>query len=85
MNKREMLGVTAIALALVVAGFCMGCMYSTDIHECQHVKQGIAPKGTKMEYFLELQGDSAIVENKYGKVYRCHADSIPSVLLQDNL
>lgn len=85
MTTRQMIGVTAIALALVVAGFCMGYMHSADIHECQHVKQGVAPKGTKMEYFLELQGDSAIVESKYGKVYRCHADSIPSVLLQDNL
>lgn len=44
-----------------------------------------SPMGNKIEYYLELQGDNAIIESRHGKVYRCHADSIPSVLLMDNL
>lgn len=85
MTKQEMIIASSVAVAILVAGFCMGAMWTTERHECTHVKQGVAPKGTKMEYFLELQGDSAILETKYGVVYKCHADSIPNVLMQDNL
>ena len=44
-----------------------------------------SPKGTKIEYYLELQGDSTIIESTHGTIYKCHQDSISSVLNQDNL
>ena len=81
-----MLLITSIAIGILVAGFCIGSIWSTAfLKEAVVHKQGYSPKGNKIEYYLELDHDSAIVESMHGKVYRCHADSIPSVLLQDNL
>ena len=37
------------------------------------------------EYFLELKPKSVIIESIDGYIYECHIDSIPAVLLRDNL
>lgn len=81
--KRENLkwAIASVMLAFG-SGLFIGYVYSYPIKP-EVTKQ--SPKGNKIEYYLELQDDSAIVESKHGNVYRCHADSIPSVLLRDNL
>jgi len=77
--KRENLKWAILSvIAAFSSGVLIGCMYVFPI-------EPKTPKGNKVEYYLELQGDSAIVESKYGQVYRCHYDSIPSVLDKDNL
>jgi hypothetical protein len=37
------------------------------------------------EYFIELRGDSAVIEGLDRHTYTCPIDSIPAVLLRDNL
>ncbi len=43
------------------------------------------PRHLNTEYFIELKGDSAIVEGIDGHIYMCPIDSIPVVLVKDNL
>jgi len=73
------------AIASVVLAFAMGLFIGYVYTQPVETTVGRTPKGNKIEYYLELQDDNAIVESKHGEVYKCHADSIPSVLMQDNL
>jgi hypothetical protein len=77
--KRENLkwAIASVALAFG-SGLFIGCAYT-------YQPRVESPMGNKIEYYLELQGDNAIVESRYGRVYKCHQDSISSVLNKDNL
>lgn len=47
---------------------------------------GLKPTHIKAEYYLELKPDNtAIIEDRYGYTYTCPIDSIPPVLIRDNL
>lgn len=70
------------AIASVVVSFGSGLFIGAAFNYQPRIE---SPQGNKIEYYLELQGDNAVVESKDGRVYKCHADSIPSVLLIDNL
>jgi|LakMenE01Jun11ns_1017448.scaffolds.fasta_scaffold9593124_1 hypothetical protein len=86
MKIKHTLLITSIAIAVLVTGFCFGAIWSTAfLKEATVHKQGYSPKGNKIEYYLELDHDSAIVESSHGRVYRCHHDSISEVLNRDNL
>jgi hypothetical protein len=43
------------------------------------------PRHVDTEYFIELKGDSAIIEGMDRHTYFCPIDSISSVLERDNL
>jgi hypothetical protein len=43
------------------------------------------PRHVDTEYFLELKGDSVVIEGLDRHTYTCPIDSIPSVLERDNL
>lgn len=43
------------------------------------------PRHVDTEYFIELKGDSAVIEGLDRHTYTCPIDSIPSVLDRDNL
>ena len=43
------------------------------------------PRHVDAEYFIELKGDSAVIEGLDRHTYTCPIDSIPSVLDRDNL
>jgi hypothetical protein len=44
------------------------------------------PQHIKVEYYLELKpNDKAIIEDVHGNTIQCDMDSIPAVLLKDNL
>lgn len=79
--KRENLkwAIASVALAFGT-GLFIGYVYAFPMKT-----ESVTPKGTKIEYILELQGDSTIIESTHGTVYKCHQDSISSVLNQDNL
>jgi len=83
--KNEKLIISVVSIMLLVTGFCLGIIYAGSFEEPIKHKQGYSPKGNKIEYYLELDHDSAIVESSHGKVYKCHFDSIPQVLNMDNL
>jgi hypothetical protein len=70
------------AIASVVVAFGSGLFIGCAFTYQPRVE---SPMGNKIEYYLELQGDSAIVESRHGVVYKCHQDSISSVLNKDNL
>ena len=68
----------------VVAYFTVGLLGGWIIGSVAPVK-GLKPSNIKAEYYLELQGDDAIVEDIGGYTYHCPIDSIPAVLERDNL
>ena len=43
------------------------------------------PRHVDTEYFIELKGDSAVIEGTDRHTYTCPIDSIPVVLERDNL
>jgi hypothetical protein len=43
------------------------------------------PRHVDTEYFIELKGDSAVIEGIDRHTYTCPIDSIPAVLERDNL
>jgi hypothetical protein len=44
------------------------------------------PQHIKVEYYLELKpNNKAIIEDVHGNTIQCDMDSIPAVLLKDNL
>jgi hypothetical protein len=70
--KKVLTTVSYITLGVVV-GLLIG---STTQHRTRHVDT---------EYFIELKGNSAIIEGLDRHTYFCPIDSIPSVLIKDNL
>ncbi len=62
------------AIGLVMFGFFIGYIYP-KIN---------TPKGNKIEYYVELRGNTAVIENDWGNVYECPIDSITTKLIQDN-
>lgn len=77
--KRENLK-WAIASVVVAfgSGLFIGCAYT-------YQPRVQSPMGMKIEYYLNLDGDSTTIESRHGTIYKCHQDSISSVLNQDNL
>jgi len=43
------------------------------------------PPLVKPEYIIEVDGDSAFVQNRYGDVYKAKVSEIDSIIVYDNL
>lgn len=72
-EKKLALLVTLVFGLGILSGLVIGSMRS----DAQHIKT---------EYYLELKSDgSAIIEDREGNTIVCPIDSIPAVLLRDNL
>ena len=76
MEKRNSLFVVAYFTVGLLGGWIIGSVRPIN---------GLKPTHIKAEYYLELQGDNAIVEGIDGYTYECPIDSIPAVLDRDNL
>jgi hypothetical protein len=50
---------------------------------CYH--EDMFPPLVKPEYIIEVQGDSAFVQNRYGDVYKAKVSEIDSIIVYDNL
>jgi hypothetical protein len=69
----------------VVTYFAIGLLGGWIIGSVAPVN-GLKPTHIKAEYYLELRpNDRAVIEDIGGYTYECHMDSIPAVLLRDNL
>ena len=69
----------------IITYFTVGLLGGWIIGSVAPVK-GLKPTNIKAEYYLELkQNDRAVIEDIGGYTYECHMDSIPAVLLRDNL
>lgn len=69
----------------VVGYFALGLFGGWLIGSIEPIK-GIAPEVINAEYYIELRPDgSAIIEDCGGNTIVCPLDSIPAVLLRDNL
>jgi hypothetical protein len=73
MEKRNSLFVVAYFSIGLFGGWLIGAM---TYHHPRHVDT---------EYYLELKGDSAVIEGTDRHTYTCPIDSIPAVLVKDNL
>jgi hypothetical protein len=80
MKRENLKWAIASVIVAFASGLFIGFVYAIPIKT-----ESVTPKGTKIEYILELQGDTAIVESTHGTIYKCHQDSISSILNQDNL
>lgn len=72
-EKRLALLVTIVFGMGILSGLLIGAARQ---HQTRHVDT---------EYFIELKGNSAIIEGLDRHTYFCPIDSIPAVLLRDNL
>lgn len=72
-EKRNALLVTLVFGLGILSGLLIGAARQ---HQTRHVDP---------EYFIELKGNSAIIEGLDRHTYECPIDSIPAVLLRDNL
>jgi cytochrome c-type biogenesis protein CcmE len=72
-EKRLALLVTLVFGLGILSGLLIGAVRQ---HQTRHVDP---------EYFIELKGNSAIIEGLDRHTYFCPIDSIPAVLLRDNL
>jgi len=61
----------------VTVGIVIGLLIASST---QHRTRHVDP-----EYFIELKDDSAIIEGLDRHTYFCPIDSIPAVLIKDNL
>jgi len=73
MEKRNSLFVVIYFSIGLFGGWLIGAM---TYHQPRHVDT---------EYFIELKGDSAVIEGIDRHTYTCPIDSIPVVLERDNL
>ena len=75
MNQERKLAllVTLVFGLGILSGLLIG---ATRQHQTRHVDP---------EYFIELKGNSAIIEGLDRHTYFCPIDSIPAVLERDNL
>lgn len=77
MEKRNSLFVVTYFAIGLFGGWLIGSIAPVN---------GLKPTHIKAEYYLELRpNDRAIIEDRYGNTIQCHMDSIPAVLLRDNL
>lgn len=72
-EKRNALFVVAYFLLGLFGGWLLAAVTQ---HQTRHVDT---------EYFIELKGNSAIIEGLDRHTYFCPIDSIPAVLERDNL
>ena len=72
MDKKLSLLVVLILALGMFTGYVMGSIRA----KAQHVKT---------EYYLELRPNSVVIEGIDGHLIECPMDSIPSVLVKDNL
>jgi hypothetical protein len=77
MEKRNSLFVVGYFALGLFGGWIMGSVSPVPGMKLTHIKA---------EYYLELKpNDRAVIEDIGGYTYECHMDSIPAVLLRDNL
>jgi hypothetical protein len=44
----------------------------------------VTDKDLKIEYYLEMQEDSVIIQSDLGDMYKCHLDDVVKTLVDDN-
>ena len=72
MERRTSILVCVVLFIGLAGGYTLGTL------------KGIG-KHIDTEYFLELKQNSVVIESIDGYIYECPLDSIPAVLLKDNL
>ena len=94
MTTRQTLVVACIALAVLVAGFCMGSAWSTAFREkgCEKYLKRTSKDYTDVggnidiEYYLEVSEDSIWIENyNTHRVYGGKYSQLDSLINVDNL
>lgn len=67
----------------VVAYFSVGLIGGWLIAKSKEQPQ---PQHVNVEYYIELKADgSAVIEDRHGNTHQCPTNSIPQVLIKDNL
>ena len=84
MTRKEIILATSISALSVMAGFCMGSMYTeTKPIPFEEAKIG---GNIDIEYYLEVSEDSIWVEGVQSKkVYSGKYSDLDSLIIQDNL
>ena len=72
MERKTIILVCVVLFIGMAGGYTLGTLKTI----CKHIDT---------EYFLELKPKSVIIESIDGYIYECPIDSIPAVLLRDNL
>ena len=72
MEKRTSILVCVVLFIGLAGGYTLGTL------------KGIG-KHIDTEYFIELKPKSVMIESVDGYIYECPLDSLPAVLLKDNL
>ena len=76
-NDRYLIGFLFGTIATIVVVHIL--IHNTYEHE------NMFPPLVKPEYIIEVDGDSAFVQNRYGDVYRGQLSDIDSIIVYDNL
>lgn len=67
----------------VVGYFTVGLLGGWLIAKSKEQPQ---PQHVNVEYYIELKpNDSVVIEDRHGNTYTCPTNSIPEVLIKDNL
>lgn len=72
MERRTSILVCVVLFIGIAGGYTLGTIKPIGRH-------------IKTEYFLELKPNSVMIESADGYLYECPLDSLPIVLLKDNL
>ena len=72
MERRTSILVCVVLFIGIAGGYTIGTVKPIGRH-------------IKTEYFLELKPNSVMIESADGYLYECPLDSLPTVLLKDNL
>lgn len=75
------------AIALYVSGFMLGAsefITRALSANSDHGLREITDKDIKIEYYLEMQEDSVIIQSDLGNMYKCHLDDVVTTLVDDN-
>lgn len=72
MEKKTSILVCVVLFIGLAGGYTLGTLKAVGKH-------------VNTEYFIELKQNSVIIESIDGYIYECPIDSIPVVLLRDNL
>ena len=72
MERRTSILVCVVLFIGLAGGYTLGTLKAVGKH-------------VDTEYFLELKQNSVVIESIDGYIYECPIDSLPAVLLKDNL
>jgi hypothetical protein len=72
MERKTIILVCVVLFIGLAGGYTLGTLKAIGKH-------------VDTEYFLELKPKSVMIESIDGYIYECPIDSIPAVLLRDNL